>query len=300
MAWLPARRERILIYGSYKVGKSTTYISLMKFAKLTKTNSHFHIIDNDNASEAIGLFPGGTYGDLLGEQLSESMDDGLIVQSYENATIYIPETFDVYHDVADSIRANVNSEDWIVIDMLSNVWEIMPDWWVGNVYGDNPWEYYAKVRKAIESGEEGAGERGFGGHSGVDWQYIGKVYRAWEKKLVLYAPCHVIAYSGESEILPHHDKSGAKRAQFSIANNFAPRTEKGTPHRVHTVARMTKRVAPDGNTVKERSLVFVGDRDREELLDEKLGRGATLVLSDKPKFYKDYLIDIAGWKMSGG
>lgn len=300
MPWNPSRRERILIYGGAKVGKSTTYISLMKFAKLTKTDAYFHIIDNDNASEAIGLYPGGTYGDLLGDLVDEDFEDNMTRLEYENATIYIPESFDPYNDIADEIRQRAQPQDWIIIDMLSNLWEIMPDWWVGNVYGENTWEYYAQVRAAIEADEEGSGERGFGGHSGVDWQYIGKMYRAWEKKITLYAPCHVIAYSAETEIQAHHDKSGERRAQFQITSSFAPKTEKGAIHRFHTIARMQKRLSPDGKTVKERSLTFLGDRDRENVIEEELGRGNTLVLSEGPKFATDYLVKLAGWRMTGG
>lgn len=300
MAWQSTRRERILLYGGAKAGKSTTYISLMKFAKITRTDSYFHIVDNDNAAEAIGLYPGGTYGELLGEQIGETFEEDNTRLEYEKATIYIPENFDPYNGIADEIRSKAKPEDWVVIDMLSNLWEVMPDWWVGNVYGENPWEYYAAVQKAIEKDEKGAGEKGFGGHSGVDWQYIGKMYRAWEKKLTLYAPCHVIAYSSETEILAHHDKTGEKRAQFSVTGGFAPKTEKGATHRFHTVGRVQKRVGKDGKGVKERSITFVGDRDREHMLEEKLGRGSTLTLSDGPKFAQDYLVKIGGWKMGGG
>lgn len=300
MPWQPTRRERILIYGGAKVGKSFTYIGLMHLARLTRTKSHFWIVDNDNATEAIGLYPGGTYGELLGEQTGEEFESDITKLEYENATIWIPESFDPYNQIADEIRDGAKGQDWIVVDMLSNLWEIMPDWWVGNVYGENPWEYYAAVRKAIEAEEEGSGERGFGGHSGVDWQYIGKVYRAWEKRLTLYAPCHVIAYSAETEIQAHHDKSGERRAQYAITAAHAPKTEKGAVHRFHTIARMQKKVARDGNTVKERTMTFVGDRDREGMLAEKLGRGSTLTLSDGPKFGQDYLVKLAGWKLAGG
>lgn len=300
MAWLPTRRERILLFGGAKVGKSFTYIALMYFAKLTRTPSHFFIIDNDNATEAIGLYPGGTHGHLLGEQVGEEFEESITKLEYENATVWIPEKFEVYHPIADEIRKRAQPQDWVSIDMLSNLWEVMPDWWIGNVYGENSWEYYAKVRKAIEADEEGSGDRGFGGHSGVDWNYIGKEYRRWEKRLTLYAPCHVIAYSSESEILPHHDKSGEKRAQYAITSNHAPKTEKGAVHRFHTIGRVQKRVAPDGKTVKERSITFVGDRDREDVIAEKLGRGSTLTLSDGPKFAQDYLVKLAGWKMAGG
>src|SRR3990172_9574760 len=120
MAWVASRRERILLFGGAKVGKSFTYIALMYFARMTKTSSHFWIIDNDTATEAIGLYPGGTHGHLLGDQVDiEEVSKDLTKLSYENATIWIPERFDPYNDIADEIRERAEPEDWISIDMLS-------------------------------------------------------------------------------------------------------------------------------------------------------------------------------------
>lgn len=297
MSWKPSRRERILIYGAPKVGKSFTYIGIMDLAQKTKTDSHFWIIDNDNSTEGIGLYEGGTYGRLLGEMIDEDYSEG-IKREYENATIWIPDDFSQYKGINDEIKKKARREDWIVIDMISNVWTQMPDWWIENVYGDDTWTYYADVRKAIEENEEGAGERNFGGQKGVDWQYIGKTYRRWEKALTLQAPCHVIAYAEETEIQARYDKSGEKAAQYRTTSGFAPKTEKGVPHRVHTIARMTRRVGRDGRKVVGRELTVQGDRDRMDKWEEL--PGLTLELKEGPKFGFDYLVKIGGWKLAGG
>lgn len=297
MAWKPSRQERILLYGGYKVGKSYTYIGLMDLALRTKTDSHFWIIDNDNATEGIGLYESGTYGELLGEQTDEDYSNG-VKKEFERATIWIPESFDDYQYINPEIRKRVKRQDWIVIDMLSNVWEGMPDWWIENVYEDNTWSYYADVRRAIESDEAGAGERNFGGQKGVDWQYLGKQYRKWEKPLTLNAPCHVIAYSSETEIQERYDKSGEQRAQYKSTSGFAPKVEKGAGHRFHSVARIRKQVGKDGKTVTSRRMTVVGDRDRMDKWEEL--KGLTLELSQGPRFGFDYLVKMSGWKLAGG
>lgn len=297
MAWKPSRRERILLFGPPKAGKSTTYIGIMDLARKTKTESHFWIIDNDNATEGIGLYEGGTYGELLGELVSEDYSEG-VKKEYERATIWVPEDFTQYRAINQEIRRNARPQDWIVVDMVSNVWESMPDWWIDNVYGDDTWTYYADVRRAIENDEEGAGERNFGGQKGVDWQYIGKTYRRWEKELTLQAPCHVIMYASESEIQDRFDKSGEKQAQYKSTSGFAPKVEKGLPHRVHTYGRLTRRLARDGRTTASRELTIVGDRDRMAKWEEY--KGLTIELGEGPRFGFDYLVKIAGWKLAGG
>lgn len=315
MAFLAPRKERVLIYGPAKAGKSFTYIGLMDFAKKTKTDSHFWIIDNDNATDGMGLFPGGPYSDLLGDEIGElelpwkaerawGDDEGAALgQEYENATIWVPETFDDYNPIAAHIRKSAKPNDFVIIDMLSNVWEMMPDWWIENVYGDNTWDYYAKVRAQIENPEldDDDKDRSFGGHSGVDWKFIGKVYRKWEKSLTTFSKCHTFVYSSESEIQSFFDKTGEKRAQYAIASGYAPKTEKGLPHRVHSYMRLTRRLGKDGKTTVGRDLTVVGDRGgREEVWKEKYGRSMTMELSEGPKFAWDYLVKVGGWKPAGG
>ena len=295
MAWKPSRRERILLYGTFKVGKSTAYLGIMELARLTKTDSHFWIIDNDNATDGIGLYPEGSYGHLLGDLVKEDFSQG-IQREYENATIWIPESFDNYDFINKTIKEKVRPQDWIIVDMVSNVWEGMPDWWIENVYGDS-WSYYADVRKAIESDEDGAGERNFGGQKGVDWQYIGKQYRRWEKQITLQTPCHVLLIAGETEIQERYDKSGEKRAQYKATSGFSPKSEKNLPHRVHSVIRVTKNVGRDGK-VASRQMTTVGDRDRMNKWEEF--KGNTIPLNEGAKFGMDYLVKISGWKMAGG
>lgn len=300
MAWKAARREKILVYGGYKVGKSLAYVGLMHFAQLTRTDSHFYIIDNDNSSEAIGLYEGGTYGELLGDEIKRAKDGSKV--EYENATIWVPRSFDDYGVIANTVEENASPQDWIVLDMASNVWNQMPDWWISRVYGDDPWEYYARTRKAVEDNEEGAKDRNFGGLSGGAWEYVGKAYRSWERKLTTNGPCHIFVLAAETEIQERYDKSGEQRRKYASTSGFAPKVEKDMPHRVHTVMRMTKTM---GGKSVERSLTLMGDRDREGKWAEMAPKTLTIPITNveegqMPKFAFDYLVKVGGWKLAGG
>lgn len=291
MAWKPTRQERILLWAGAGVGKTYAELGIMKFAALTRTDNHFWIIDNDNQMEASGLVEGGEFEDLV-----------------ERSTVWVPESFDEYDDITKEIKDNASPQDWIFIDMLSNVYQSLPDWWVENVYGENPHTYWGAVRKEIveaqqmaEMKNERAGhEKQFGGTSGVDWQYIGKQYRAWEKRLSIFAPCHVMAVCGEQEIEERYDITGVRRAQFAGTSAVAPKGEKDAVHRFHTTMRMQRQVGRDGKSTKARSITVHKDRGRMAKWDEVGGRGRTIELSEGPRFAFDYLIKVGGWKMAGG
>ena len=300
MAWKAPRREKLLIYGGFKTGKSFCYVGIMHFAQLTKTDSRFFIIDNDNAAEAIGLYPGGTYEELLGDVVKRAK--GRV--EFESAVIWTPRTFDEYGAIVDEIESDAEPQDWVVLDMASNLWGTMPDWWISKVYGDDPWDYYARTRKAVEDNEEGAKDRNFGGLPGGAWEYVGKAYRSLERRLTTYASCHLIAIASETEIQERFDKSGELRKKYASTSGFAPKVEKDLPHRVHTVMRMTKTLS--GRDV-ERSLTLMGDRDREgrwaELAPKTLSIPVTNVDTEEgemPKFAFDYLVKVGGWKLAGG
>lgn len=271
--------ERLLVYGSQSAGKTTMWMSIADLAQKTKSDAHFYVIDNDKATGRFLENPRGSYNHL------------------ENVTVFKPTSIDDYEGITERILNDIQDDDWIIPDMLSNVWKEMPDWWHENVFGENPWDYWKATRKAIVE-TEGGHERQFGGDSGVDWQYIGKVYRSWEKQITLTAPCHVFATSSETEIQDRYDKTGELQAEYAIASNFQPQVEKNTKHRFHTIIRVTRRAEGRGRSKSfTRKMTMVKDREREEIWTERGGKGLTVELSDPPNFGLDYLVKIAGWSL---
>ena len=290
MAWKSSRKERILIWGGTKVGKTFTIIGIMEFARLTRTDSHFWIIDNDNQMAASGLTPGGEFEHLC-----------------DMATIWVPEKWEEYGDITKQIKVEAKPEDWIHLDMLSNVYGQMPDWWIEMAYGESTHGYWATVRHDIiqtQREAEAAGvkkghEKQFGGAAGVDWQFIGKEYRQWERQLSIYSPCHVLAVSAEQEIDERWDTGGERRAAFAMTSGVQPKGEKDTAHRFHTAMRMQRRLGKDQKSVAARSLTVLGDRGRMKKWEELGGRGHTIQLGEGPRLAWDYLVKVGGWKPGG-
>jgi len=273
--------ERILVYGAQSSGKSSAWMAIADLSLRTRSDAHFYVIDNDNATARVIANPLGSYHHLT-----------------ENTTVFVPKSIDDYKGITEQTLNDCTPDDFIVIDMLSNVWEGMPDWWHENVFGEDSWSYWTTTRKEIVQAEASGGghERQFGGTGGVDWQYIGKVYRAWEKQLSIGAPCHIFATSSETEIQARFDKTGEMTAQYQIASNMAPKVEKGAPHRFHTIIRLNRIVSGQGARKSfTRKMTMVKDRDRENIWADKGGRGLTIELGDPAKFGLDYLVAIAGW-----
>lgn len=281
-----AARERLLIYGGPKVGKSWLWLQIARMYKRTKTEGRIIVLDNDRTGRR-----------MVGPR-SENADLAEYVEIYE------VDDFDEYEEVTAQAMSDLYPEDWVVVDMASNVWDKLPEWWMRNVYGDSSANYWTQVRREILAAEaEHKGhEKQFGGTSGVDWQFLKRVYMPWETKITMKAPCHIMMICEETQVQERFDKSGQKRAQFATTSGAMPKGQNSLPHRVDTMLRVTKRVHPSGKGVLSRDLTMAGDRDREHIWEEVTGRGLTLELDPKDKvaFPKEYLQGIAGWKVVKG
>lgn len=273
--------ERILLFGGPGAGKSYAWAGIADMYVKTKTDGRFWIIDNDfGAKRMLREFP----------------------EVKDIATLWTPRSFDEYRDITHEVMENAEPNDWIVIDLISNVWEMMPGWWMENVYGEDSWGYWVSVRReVVEAQEAGKSDsRQFGGAAGVDWIFIKKAYFGWERQMTKDAPCHVIALAAEKEVVSHFDKTGEKSARYSGVGGMQPVSEKLTPHRFHTEMRLACRLGPGGRSVASRELTMVKDRQREDVWDEIGGRGRTIELTHGPRFAMDYLKKIGGWKIGKG
>lgn len=267
-------KERIYLYGGSGAGKSWAWLTIANLADKTGSDAQFHVIDTDRAAQ-LAIDPGGDFHHLADR-------------------IHIHDVFEweEYLDASKQIVKDISPNDWIIIDMLSNAWELLPGWWIQNVFQENQTDYWATQRRVnlgIEDSEDG---KGFGGmKGGVDWVYIGKVYKEWEMRMSMGARCHVMALAAESEISDQWDKSGEQRATYKLAGGFKPVGEKRTPHRFHSTMRI-RRVAG------ETELFLVRDRYKEAIWQEKATRGYVLEVKEGPTgFAMAYLKGIRGWRL---
>ncbi len=276
---LDAERERILLYGAPGAGKTYAWLGVADLSQKTKSPAHFHVIDTDRAALRMMRGPTAEFAHL------------------DNVTIYQARDIEQATEASDKILANVGKEDWIVIDMLSNVWDSMSNWWIAKVFDESPVDYWATTRKRIlASKEKGKGDsKEFGGQDSLDWQYITKAYLSWELPITIDAPCHVFATAAETEIQARFDKDGEKRARYISTNFQAPRGQKLTEHRFHTVLRITSLTSIKETT---RELTMHKDRVPESVWQEFEGRGLSMPLRSGPKFALDYLKGVQLWSLS--
>ena len=277
---LDAERERILLYGAPGAGKTYAWLGIADLSQKTKSSAHFHVIDTDRAALRMMRGPTAEFGHL------------------DNVTIYQARNVDQAEKIAGKILADVTEDDWIVIDMLSNIWDGMSNWWISNVFDESPVDYWASTRKRILTTKEETGKgdsKEFGGQDSVDWQYITKAYLSWELPITIDAPCHVFATAAEMEIQKRFDPDGEKRAQYVSTGFMAPRGQKLTEHRFHSVLRITSLTSFKETT---RELTMHKDRVPESVWQAFEGRGLSMQLRSGPKFAMDYLKGVQLWSLS--
>lgn len=266
-------RERIYLYGDSGAGKTWAWLTIAHVADKTGSDAQFFVIDTDQAA-SLAIEPGADFEHLR-----------------DRIHVYDVFEWGEYVAAGKEVRANAGPNDWIIVDMLSNAWELLPSWWIANVFQEDQTDYWATMRR-VALGEED-GDKGFGGmKGGVDWQYIKKVYLDFERPLTLGTKAHVLVTAKEAEVVDMYDAKGELRATFGQVGGFRPVGEKHTRHRFHSTMRI-KRVRGD------QEILLVRDRHKEHIWEEKASRGVSLpIKAGKMGFAMTYLKGVKGWRLA--
>ena len=262
------RRERILIYGSYKLGKSTCWIDIADGLHKAGSDSHFYVIDTD-------------FG--VGKLLDEGYDH---LESM--MTIYEPHDFQDLLTASKEIFKKAIKGDWIIIDMLSYPWTMAQEYYIQGVFGDEPEDYFLQMRKEVVA-KDGKDKRAYGGHEGTDWTFITKIYHRFESPLSMKSKANIFAVTEEKKLDAERGATTDQIKQYKDVGGMAPAGQKGIGHRFDTILRLTMRA--NG----QRELTMAGDRGRQRTIWDERGSKVVKLGTGKERFARAYLVDIAGW-----
>lgn len=88
--------------------------------------------------------------------------------------------------------------DFVVVDKVNNAWKTVTNYFVTNVFGDDPGDYFLMIRKEIQDGirkakggkqPESTITEGLDGWK--DWSVINKLYDDWILPIIYQVNCHV-------------------------------------------------------------------------------------------------------------
>ncbi len=266
------RRERILLYGSFKIGKSSCWLDIANaYYKAGNTNVQFYIVDTD-----FGV------GKLLDEGYGHLEDAGML-------NVYTPMDFTEMLADSKEISKKARKGDWIILDMIEYGWSEAQQFYIQGVFGDDPENYFLQMRKEVVA-KGGKDKRAYGGFEGTDWNFISKIYMRWEFPMSMKSPANVLAVSSERKLDADRGDSTDKLKQYKAVGGMAPVGQKGIGHRFDTVLRMTMRA--NG----QRQITMAGDRGRQKTVWAERGSNTIDIGEGKRGFARAYLVDVVGWE----
>jgi hypothetical protein len=220
-------KERLLIYGSEKVGKSTCWFDIANLCHYTRSPSRFYVLDTDfGVSATLERFP--------------HLEDRITWES--------PDDWPATKEASTRLLSMTTPDDFFVIDLITAAFTDIKNWWIEKTYGNDVDEYYAMVRRLQQKAAEEAAKPGekrrrgtdydFGGIPGPAWDFITKGYLSWELPLTKRTRCHVIAVAEEQQL----SNRGEIDKEDSIYQKygFKPAGQKRLGGRFHTIVRVKR------------------------------------------------------------
>ena len=224
-------RERILLYGGAKVGKTSAYLSIARKCP----NSTIHVLDSDLAMER--MVEG--HSDLANVRVHDVDTWTDYVESAKTAVAAMP-TYTI--DTPNGPKTV--SDDWLVVDFLSGAWDAVQTWYIDKKFGKAPEDYFTAHAIAAKKGNPLDGDK--------DWSVINKNHKAF-MNILLRSPGHVLGTATAKALGDRDDVQ--LQTMFQVVGQ-RPEGQKGLAHAFHTIILLSK------NRAGEHQMTTVGDRER--------------------------------------
>ena len=215
-----AIREKILVMGPPGTGKS--YAGLMIARCFPE--SHFFALDTDDA---------------IPRMLATEFTD------LKNITVYSCVDWPQYVNALVAIEKKSKPGDWLMIDLISQAWNAIQNYYVETVFNESVGDYFLRVR--MEAGDNVKRLETLSGW--VDWVPIKANYNDWLRRLKYKVSAHIYA---TASVRAARD-ADEREIKEMFAGGKLPEGEKHLGHEFHTI--LSAEHLRDGwvmSTVKDR------------------------------------------------
>jgi hypothetical protein len=269
--------EKIMVVGSGGTGKTRGLMDIVK--RCLHAGQTAYLIDNEQAIpvhlEAMGIGAREEWVMVDGkwERDEEWEDPGSPVVRY-----FCQEWLD-HRDAIRSACVDAARGDWIGVDTISNPWEAVQAWYVGEITGGDEFADWM-VKNRVAQIDAGKGNDGGAGALLGEWKVINQQWKDYVLNPVVKARAHVYLAAHSKTINTERDSPDVKSMWKGLG--FKADCQKRVPSLMRTVLGLEENRGAGGGFV----VTSVKDRERELLAREQM-----------KSMPVTYLMGVAGWKM---
>ena len=172
-SWLDEDKETILLYGESKIGKTWSYCSAIE--EIVKEGSSVYILNTDGGVAK-------TFKQYFGAKAPTLLD---------KVHYYFIDDITEVHKLIPKLKAQCKPNDWIIVDLMSDFWDMAQNKFIDNVSGGDISKYMIRAESDKQK---------FGLFSSQMWQYIKKLDNFIADNLVLRPFCNVLAVCSEKDL----------------------------------------------------------------------------------------------------
>lgn len=239
--------ERILTIGIAGSGKSYQWLKMAEMLK--PTGSIFRCIDTDNAIPFMleTQFPqlkpengGNVYVHQAPDwPLYKAGIHWLLRKPLSKEASEYISTMEPYV-MKDYQKNQIKPIDWTVVDLADNAWKRVQGYFITEVFGEEPGDYFLAIRKQIAQGLRRTAKGGEpsstiteGLDGWKDWSVINKLYDDWILPIIYRVPTHVYAAAKVERV----DRTERDAEILTLFGDIGvrPAGQKDLGHQMHTI-----------------------------------------------------------------
>jgi hypothetical protein len=228
-SWLSSEKETILIYGQAKVGKTWAYCSIIE--DIINKGGKVFIINTD-----------GGISKTFKQYFSKRPE--LLEKATKGIEYYFLGDIGKIVSIIKDIKSKVKATDVVVIDLVSDFWEMAQHKFMEEVAGENIVGFIERASKDKKS---------FGLLDSNKWQYVKKLDNYILEHLVVAPVCHVIGVAAQKDLAMERIMGGEIKSVEFEAAGAKPAGQPQLSYKFNTIVFL-------GITKNQRYFQIMGDR----------------------------------------